>query len=88
MGEYLAKKIKHIAPNLDADVVIPIPESSRTSAMQLAYKLNLKYREGFIKNRYIGRTFIMPGQTIRKKIRSLQTLGDRFRIQRKKTFFW
>jgi amidophosphoribosyltransferase len=67
MGEYLAKKIKHIAPNLDADVVIPIPESSRTSAMQLAYKLNLKYREGFIKNRYIGRTFIMPGQTIRKK---------------------
>lgn len=67
MGEYLAKKIQRVAPELDADVVIPIPESSRTSAMQLAYELNLKYREGFIKNRYIGRTFIMPGQQIRKK---------------------
>lgn len=67
MGEYLARKIQRVAPDIDADVVIPIPESSRTSAMQLAYQMNIKYREGFIKNRYIGRTFIMPGQTIRKK---------------------
>ncbi len=67
MGEYLAKKIQKVAPDLDIDVVIPIPESSRTSAMELAYHLRKKYREGFIKNRYIGRTFIMPGQEIRKK---------------------
>lgn len=67
MGERLAKKIKRVAPDLDIDVVIPIPESSRTSAMELAYHLRKKYREGFIKNRYIGRTFIMPGQEIRKK---------------------
>lgn len=67
MGENLANKIKKEAPNLDIDVVIPIPESSRTSAMELAFHLGKKYREGFIKNRYIGRTFIMPGQTIRKK---------------------
>ncbi|MBI79729.1 MAG: amidophosphoribosyltransferase, partial [Gammaproteobacteria bacterium] len=52
---------------LSIDVVIPIPDTSRTSAMQVAYKLGAKYREGFIKNRYIGRTFIMPGQSIRKK---------------------
>jgi amidophosphoribosyltransferase len=51
----------------DIDVVIPIPDTSRTSALQLAYNLGLKYREGFIKNRYIGRTFIMPGQQQRKK---------------------
>jgi amidophosphoribosyltransferase len=67
MGENLANKIKKEAPDLDIDVVIPIPESSRTSAMELAFHLRKKYREGFIKNRYIGRTFIMPGQTMRKK---------------------
>ena len=67
MGEYLAEKIKRTAPNLDIDVVIPIPESSRTAALQVAHGLGVKYREGFIKNRYIGRTFIMPGQKTRRK---------------------
>lgn len=67
MGEYLANKIQRIAPGLEIDVVMPIPESSRTAALQLAYGLGVKYREGFIKNRYIGRTFIMPGQKARKK---------------------
>ena len=67
MGENLADKIHRIRPDHDIDVVIPIPDTSRTSALQLAYKLGLKYREGFIKNRYIGRTFIMPGQQQRKK---------------------
>lgn len=67
MGELLGKKIEQVAPNLDVDVVIPIPESSRTCALELARTLGMKYREGFIKNRYIGRTFIMPGQKIRKK---------------------
>ncbi|MBB5320636.1 amidophosphoribosyltransferase [Marinobacter oulmenensis] len=67
MGEVLADKILRERPNHDIDVVIPIPDTSRTSAMQLAYHLGVKYREGFIKNRYIGRTFIMPGQKMRKK---------------------
>lgn len=67
MGEYLAKKIEREYPDHDIDVVIPIPESSRTSAMELAYHLGVKFREGFVKNRYIGRTFIMPGQEQRKK---------------------
>ncbi len=67
MGEKLADKILHVRPDHDIDVVIPIPDTSRTSALQLAYKLGVKYREGFIKNRYIGRTFIMPGQKQRKK---------------------
>ena len=67
MGENLADKIKRIAPDLDADIVIPIPDTSRPSAMQLATRLGLPYREGFIKNRYIGRTFIMPGQSERRK---------------------
>ena len=67
MGEKLADKIRRIRPDHDIDVVIPIPDTSRTSALQLAYNLGLKYREGFIKNRYIGRTFIMPGQQQRKK---------------------
>jgi len=67
MGEYLADKIKREYPDNDIDVVIPIPESSRTSAMELAYHLGKKFREGFVKNRYIGRTFIMPGQEQRKK---------------------
>ncbi len=67
MGERLAKKIKRVFPDHDIDVVIPIPDTSRTSALQMSYELGVVYREGFIKNRYIGRTFIMPGQTLRKK---------------------
>jgi amidophosphoribosyltransferase len=67
MGESLADKIKRQYSHLDIDVVIPIPDSSRPSAMELSKRLNLPYREGFIKNRYIGRTFIMPGQSIRRK---------------------
>lgn len=67
MGEKLAEKILRIRPDHDIDVVIPIPDTSRTAAMQLANLLGVKFREGFIKNRYIGRTFIMPGQQMRKK---------------------
>ena len=67
MGEYLAEKIKRQFSDGDIDVVMPIPDSSRPAAMELALKLNLNYREGFIKNRYIGRTFIMPGQAHRRK---------------------
>ena len=67
MGEMLADKIRREYGHLDIDVVIPIPDTSRPSALQLAMRLNLPYREGFIKNRYIGRTFIMPGQAVRKK---------------------
>lgn len=67
MGEKLAQKILNEWPDHDIDVVIPIPDTSRTSALELANHLGVKYREGFIKNRYIGRTFIMPGQKERKK---------------------
>ncbi len=68
MGETLAKKIEtEWGKQHDIDVVIPIPDTSRTSALELAMALNVKYREGFTKNRYIGRTFIMPGQQQRKK---------------------
>lgn len=67
MGEKLAEKIKRIWPDHDIDVIMPIPDTSRTAALQLANSLGVKYREGFIKNRYIGRTFIMPGQSQRKK---------------------
>jgi amidophosphoribosyltransferase len=67
MGERLAEKILRERPNHDIDVVIPIPDTSRTSAVQVAQLLGVKYREGFIKNRYIGRTFIMPGQEQREK---------------------
>jgi len=67
MGESLAEKILRESPEHDIDVVIPIPDSSRTSALTLAHGLGVKYREGFIKNRYIGRTFIMPGQEMRRK---------------------
>nr|VFJ95093.1 MAG: amidophosphoribosyltransferase [Candidatus Kentron sp. LFY] len=66
MGEHLANKLLDEFPNHDIDVVIPIPDTSRTAALSLAYKLNVKYREGFIKNRYIGRTFIMPHQKQRR----------------------
>jgi len=67
MGESLGESILAKFPDNDIDVVIPIPDTSRTSALQCAYKLNVPYREGFIKNRYIARTFIMPGQLIREK---------------------
>src|SRR5580765_8495197 len=67
MGGELAKKIRGMPEAQDIDVVIPIPDSSRPSALELANSLGLKYREGFVKNRYIGRTFIMPGQALRKK---------------------
>lgn len=65
MGEQLAGKVVRDFPDHDIDVVIPIPDTSRTAALQVAYHLGVKYREGFIKNRYIGRTFIMPGQAER-----------------------
>ncbi|MEC5161399.1 amidophosphoribosyltransferase [Janthinobacterium sp. CG_23.3] len=67
MGEYLAEKIRKEFPEGEIDVVMPIPDSSRPAAIQLALALNIEYREGFIKNRYIGRTFLMPGQAMRKK---------------------
>ncbi len=67
MGQTLVQKILRERPDHDIDVVIPIPDTSRSTALEVAYHLNVKYREGFIKNRYIGRTFIMPGQTERKK---------------------
>ncbi|TAM82426.1 MAG: amidophosphoribosyltransferase [Candidimonas sp.] len=67
MGEHLADNVARSLRLGDVDVVMPIPDSSRPSAMQLAARLNLPYREGFIKNRYVGRTFIMPGQAVRKK---------------------
>ena len=67
MGVSLAEKIKREFSHLKIDTVIPIPDTSRPSALQLANHLNVPYREGFIKNRYIGRTFIMPGQALRKK---------------------
>jgi len=67
MGEYLAETLKRELWRGDIDVVMPIPDTSRPSAMQLAMRLGIQYREGFIKNRYIGRTFIMPGQSVRKK---------------------
>lgn len=66
MGERLAKKIMKTYPKHDIDVVMPIPDTSRSSALELANSLGVRYREGFIKNRYIGRTFIMPGQKQRK----------------------
>jgi amidophosphoribosyltransferase len=67
LGETLAKRVVSTVPPNEIDVVIPIPESSRPSAAQLALLLGLPYREGFVKNRYVGRTFIMPGQAVRKK---------------------
>lgn len=81
MGENLADKVRRTLPEIDIDVVIPIPDTSRASAVQLANHLGLPYREGFIKNRYIGRTFIMPGQATRKKSvrQKLNPIGVEFR---------
>jgi len=67
MGTKLAEKVLRIWPDHDIDVVIPIPDTSRTAALQMANILGVKFREGFMKNRYIGRTFIMPGQKMREK---------------------
>jgi amidophosphoribosyltransferase len=67
MGERLAEKFARQYRHLDVDVVIPVPDTSRPAALQLATRLGLTYREGFVKNRYVGRTFIMPGQTIRRR---------------------
>ncbi|NOL48904.1 amidophosphoribosyltransferase [Pelistega europaea] len=67
MGQYLADKVAKELPLHEIDVVMPIPDTSRPVAMELASRLKLEYREGFIKNRYVGRTFIMPGQAVRKK---------------------
>ncbi|MBV8784634.1 MAG: amidophosphoribosyltransferase [Gammaproteobacteria bacterium] len=81
MGDRLADKILRERPRHDIDVVIPIPDTSRTSALQLAQRLGVKYREGFIKNRYIGRTFIMPGQEQRERSvrRKLNAIDLEFR---------
>jgi len=81
MGAALAEKIRRMPEAQDIDVVIPIPDSSRPSALELANRLHLKYREGFVKNRYIGRTFIMPGQAMRQKSvrQKLNPVGFEFR---------
>ncbi len=80
MGEKLADKILRVRPDHDIDVVIPIPDTSRTAALQVATRLGVKYREGFIKNRYIGRTFIMPEQSARRASvrRKLNAIGLEF----------
>ncbi len=81
MGEFLADKIRSQFKHGEIDVVMPIPDSSRPAAMELALKLGIEYREGFIKNRYIGRTFIMPGQALRKKSvrQKLNAIGSEFK---------
>ena len=81
MGDRLAEKILRLRPDHDIDVVIPIPDTSRTAAVQVAHGLGVKYREGFIKNRYIGRTFIMPGQEQRERSvrRKLNAIDLEFR---------
>jgi amidophosphoribosyltransferase len=81
LGETLAQRVISTMPPSEIDVVIPIPESSRPSAMQLAQKLGKPYREGFVKNRYVGRTFIMPGQSVRKKSvrQKLNAIGVEFK---------
>ncbi|EHQ52103.1 amidophosphoribosyltransferase [Ectothiorhodospira sp. PHS-1] len=81
MGTRLGKKILREWPDHDIDVIIPIPDTGRTVAIEMAHELNVKYREGFIKNRYIGRTFIMPGQTQRRKSvrQKLNAIGLEFK---------
>ncbi len=81
MGEFLADKLQREWADVQIDVVIPIPDSSRPSALQLANRLNIPFREGFVKNRYIGRTFIMPGQAMRKKSvrQKLNAIGVEFK---------
>lgn len=81
LGETLAQRLISTMPPSEVDVVIPIPESSRPSAMQLAQKIGKPYREGFVKNRYVGRTFIMPGQAVRKKSvrQKLNAIGVEFK---------
>ena len=81
LGQTLAKRVVSTVPPNEIDVVVPIPESSRPSAMQLAQLLGLPYREGFVKNRYVGRTFIMPGQGVRKKSvrQKLNVIGSEFK---------
>jgi amidophosphoribosyltransferase len=81
MGDYLAEKIKKTLPVNEIDVVMPIPDSSRPAAMQVANRLGIEYREGFYKNRYVGRTFIMPGQAVRKKSvrQKLNAMGVEFK---------
>ena len=81
MGEFLAEQVRRAGLVDDIDVVIPIPDSSRPAAMELAHQLGLPYREGFVKNRYIGRTFIMPGQAVRKKSvrQKLNSIPQEFR---------
>ena len=81
LGETLAQRVISTMPPSAIDVVIPIPESSRPSAMQLAQKIGKPYREGFVKNRYVGRTFIMPGQAVRKKSvrQKLNAIGVEFK---------
>lgn len=80
-GERLAEKVKKLRPDHDVDVVIPIPDSSRIAAQSMAYGLGVKFREGLVKNRYIGRTFIMPGQNERKKSvkQKLNAIGLEFK---------
>jgi amidophosphoribosyltransferase len=81
LGETLAKRVISTVPPNEIDVIIPIPESSRPSATQLAHLLGIQYREGFVKNRYVGRTFIMPGQGVRKKSvrQKLNAIGSEFK---------
>jgi amidophosphoribosyltransferase len=81
LGETLAQRVISTMPPSEIDVVIPIPESSRPSAMQLAHRIGKPYREGFVKNRYVGRTFIMPGQSVRKRSvrQKLNAIGMEFK---------
>jgi amidophosphoribosyltransferase len=84
LGETLAQRVISTMPPSEIDVVIPIPESSRPSAMQLAQKIGKPYREGFVKNRYVGRTFIMPGQAVRRRSvrQKLNAIGVEFKGRR------